>query len=158
MCTVRVYRFDPLLHDGSPRSNETRAGRLQTGQAGALPIRIVPGDQQVLGGRPVQAAHIHRAETRVGRATGESRVRGQLRGPGEPRRRVRQQCQGQTITIYDNNITPLVYIYCIIVVSMHTIFYRSVSKKDRKKLHFFFFYLLYMFINSFFLSLDPWHL
>lgn len=91
-CTGRfvLSRFDPLLHDGRSRSDETRAGRLQTRQTGALSVRIVPSDSQVLGRGPVQATDVRRAETGVGRAAGESPVRGQLRGPRESRGRIGQ--------------------------------------------------------------------
>jgi len=69
-----AFRFNPLLHDGRPRGNETRARRLQAGQTGALSIRIVQGDHQVLGSRPVQTTHIRRAEARAGCTPGKPRV------------------------------------------------------------------------------------
>lgn len=103
-----IYRrFDPLLHDGRARSDETRPGRLQTRQTGALPVRVVQGDHQVLDGRPVQEAHVRRAKTGAGRPIGKPRVRRQLRGPGESRRRVGRQRQGQTIR---RHIITIIYI------------------------------------------------
>lgn len=101
-----VYRFDPLLHDGCTGSDETRAGGLPTGQAGALSVRIVQGDHKVLGCRPFEAAHVRRSETRAGRAFGEPRVRRQLRGPGEPRRRVGRQRERPTVAADSNRIKP----------------------------------------------------
>lgn len=94
---VYTFRFDPLLHDGRAGSDETRARGLPARQTGALPVRIVQGDHEVLGCRPVETAHVRRSETRAGRAFGEPRVRGQLRGPGEPRRRVGRQRERSTV-------------------------------------------------------------
>lgn len=118
-----TYRFDPLLHDGRPRSDETRTGGLPTGQTGPLSVRTVPGDHQVLGSRPIQAAHVRRVETRARCSPGEPRVRGQLRGPGESCRRVGQQRQGSTIIHKSHNDNTITYynmtaLYIIVIIIM----------------------------------------